>query len=260
MMTPIILAALAYVPAHVVQPRVRLAGVSSPTRLRGGAVEASALANYAGEAAALFGNMGGAAAFLAGGLVPLTTFAAPTPSPDDSQEMKRMKRSYEFMGFTGISSLLISIIYATMSNNKLKETAVAATVSLKALLIEGDYALPWVGCNVHFILGLISFAATAGLNIWIKYGGVVGKAVICSAAAASAMILSIVNDAVAAKGPTGIRVGGSFLNLFSKYVSLLVSSVVSAGALRPLLFVSLALFAASAFYTAKALFKPDDDL
>ena len=64
-----------------------------PTHLRGGASEMS-LANYANDASQLFGNMGGAAAFLAGGLVPLSTFAAPRPTEGDSPNRLLLLRAH----------------------------------------------------------------------------------------------------------------------------------------------------------------------
>ena len=224
--------------AFVLTPQQPLAQ-RTPIRLRGGAASAS-LANYAAEAAGLFGNMGGASAFLAGGLVPLSTFAAPMPGKDDTPLQKKLKRMHALTATCSLVSLMISVMYATITSNKLREAAVASTMSLKALLVEGEYALPWIGCNAHFILGL---------NVWLNYGGAVGKAVSCLVVSALMMMLSIVNDAIAVKGPTGISVGGSVLSLLAKYVTLLVGSVISGR--RVMVLVSLGFLIAGGVFGAR---------
>lgn len=191
---------------------------SLPIHLRGGAAQAS-LANFAGEAAGMFGNMGGAAAFLAGGLVPLSTFAAPNPSPDDTRTRTLLLRAHAITAASSLLSLLISVMYATLSTNKLHEAVVAPTASLKALLVEGEYALPWIGCNAHFVLGLLGFATTVGINVWLNFGGAVGKVLTCAVCSALLLMLSIVNDA-AGKG------AGSLLGIFARYFGLLVQACV----------------------------------
>ena len=199
-------------------PRKPLPRTALPTHLRGGATEMS-LANYANEASGLFGNMGGAAAFLAGGLVPLSTFAAPSPAEGDSPNRLLLLRAHAITAASSLLSLLVSVMYATISNNKLRELAVAPTASLKALLVEGEYALPWIGCNAHFILGLLGFVTTVGLNVWLNFGGAVGKVVVCAVCSALLLMLSIVNDA-AGQG------AGSVVALLARYVQLLVAAVI----------------------------------
>jgi hypothetical protein len=199
-------------------PRIALPRTALPMHLRGGAIEMS-LANYANEASGLFGNMGGAAAFLAGGLVPLSTFAAPSPADGDSPNRLLLLRAHAITAASSLLSLLVSVMYATISNNKLREAVVAPTASLRALLMEGEYALPWLGCNAHFVLGLLGFATTVGLNIWLKFGGAVGKVVVCAVCSALLLMLSIVNDA-AGQG------AGSVIALLVRYVQLLVVAVI----------------------------------
>ena len=184
---------------------------------RGGASEMS-LANYASDASQLFGNMGGAAAFLAGGLVPLSTFAAPRPAEGDSPNRLLLLRAHAITAASSLLSLLVSVMYATISNNKLREAVVAPTASLRALLFEGEYALPWIGCNAHFVLGLLGFATTVGLNIWLTFGGAIGKVLVCAVCSALLLMLSIVNDA-AGQG------AGSVLALLARYAQLLVTVI-----------------------------------
>ena len=174
----------------------------------------------------MFGNMGGASAFIAGGLVPLATFAAPQPSTTDSPLVTRLKRAHAIVSSCSMVSLLISVMFSTMSSNKLRETVVSSTVSLKALLVEGEFALPWLGCNAHFVFGLCGFAATVGLNAWLTYGGAVGRAVSCLVASALLLMLSVVNDAVSTKMGE-VSVGSTVLNLFSRYAALLLRSMVA---------------------------------
>ena len=102
-------------------PRKPLPRTALPTHLRGGATEMS-LSNYANEASGLFGNMGGAAAFLAGGLVPLSTFAAPSPADGDSPNRLLLLRAHAITAASSLLSLLVSVMYATISNNKLRES------------------------------------------------------------------------------------------------------------------------------------------
>ena len=206
-----------------------------PMHLRGGAIQVS-LANYAAEASGLFGNMGGAAAFLAGGLVPLSTFAAPSPVEGDSPNRLLLLRAHAITAASSLLSLLVSVMYATISNNKLREAVVAPTSSLKALLVEGDYALPWIGCNAHFVVGLLGFTATVGMNVWLKFGGAAGKVVVCAVCSALLLMLSIVNDAAG----QGV---GSVVALLARYVQLLVVAVLKG---RQLLILGSLSFAAAA--------------
>lgn len=212
-----------------------------------------AVANYAGAAAGLFANMGGASAFIAGGLVPLTTFAAPMPSDGDSPVTAKLKKAHCIVAAFSLVNLLCSVMYSTITFNKLQETAVVATTSLKELLLDGDFALPWVGLNSHFILGLCGFAATTGLNVWLSYGGAIGKAVGCLVASALLIMISIVNDAVATRagGALGLRVGGSILSLFSTYASLMLRSIVQGR--RVLVLAAVVLGVASVLFGVKAL-------
>eukprot|EP00322_Chrysochromulina_rotalis_P010969 CAMPEP_0115852766 /NCGR_PEP_ID=MMETSP0287-20121206/13163_1 /TAXON_ID=412157 /ORGANISM="Chrysochromulina rotalis, Strain UIO044" /LENGTH=250 /DNA_ID=CAMNT_0003306833 /DNA_START=47 /DNA_END=799 /DNA_ORIENTATION=- len=213
---------------------------------------AVALTSFASEAAGLFGNMGGASAFIAGGLVPLATFAAPQVAKDDTPTARKLKSLHALLATCSLISLLISVMYSTVSTNKLREAYVAPTSSVKALLVEGEYALPWVGCNAHFVLGLFGFAATTGLNVWLTYGRGVGTAAGCLVTSALLLMLSIVNDAVASSDPTGIRVGSSVLSLLSRYASLLFTSMMIKR--RVMVAASLAFGAAGTALSAKALF------
>ncbi|KAL1526733.1 hypothetical protein AB1Y20_015429 [Prymnesium parvum] len=220
-----------------------------PFHLRGGATEGSVV-SYATEAAALFANMGGAAAFLAGGMVPLSTFAGPKPAPSDSPAVAKIKRVHAIVASSSLLSLLTSVMYATISNNKLRETVVGPTASVKALLV-GEYALQWVGCNAHFIMGLYGFATAVGINVWLNFGASMGKASACGASAALLLMLSIVNDAVSQRSQPDLSIGGSVFSLLIRYFVLLVQSMVAGR--RALVFLSMCLGISAVYLAARAV-------
>ena len=74
---------------------------------------------------------------------PLSTFAAPQPGTDDTPLVRRLKRLHSVVSVCSLLSLLLAVMYATIATNKLNEGVVAQTASLKALLVEGEFALPW---------------------------------------------------------------------------------------------------------------------
>ena len=215
----------------------------------------TALASYAAEAAGLFGNMQGTAAFIAGGLVPLSSFAGPTPGPDDSTRVKRIKKIHLFIACASLTSELMAVMHATVAKNMLAETVVPATPSLKALLIEGEYALPWTGCNAHFFLGLMGFVSTIAINAWLAFGGSpcgnIGPALTCGASSALLLMLSVVNKAVAKADANAIRAGGSLLGLIGKYLSLLLAEVFVGR--KVLVGLAVGFGCAAAFFGAKAV-------
>ena len=105
---------------------------------------------------------------------------------------------------------------------------VPKTVSLKALLLESEYALPWTATNVHFLLGLFGFVTTIALNAWIEFGHSlkervsIGPALTCGASSALLIMLSAVNRAVAKPDAQAVRAGGSLLGLVKRYAYLLL--------------------------------------
>ena len=122
---------------------------------------------------------------------------------------------------------------------------------LKALLLEGGYALAWTGLNTHFIFGLFGFATTVGLNVWINYGGKVGTAMASLTVSALLLMLAIVNDAVAARGHAGLAAGGSALSLVYRYMVLLTRSCWEGH--RKLVFGSLGFAAVGVVQALRAL-------
>jgi hypothetical protein len=167
----------------------------------------AALQSYAAQAAGMFGNIQGTAALIAGGLVPLSSFAGPRPEASDSTLKRRLKRLHLFIACTSLVSQLLAVMYATLAKNMLAEAVVPATHSLKALLL-GEYALAWVGCNAHFLLGLFGFVSTVALNGWLSFGcqctsGGIGPALTCGVASALLLMLSAVNRAVVHGVSTG---------------------------------------------------------
>ena len=86
------------------------------------------LTDYSGEAANLFGNMQSTAAFIAGGLVPLSSFASPQLAAGDSRRVTRMKRLHMLISSASLVSELIAVVYATVSKNMLVEAVCTATL------------------------------------------------------------------------------------------------------------------------------------
>ena len=187
----------------------------------------------------------------------MASFAGPKPDAGDSPSMKRLKRIHLFIavrwrfsfrclslpllpslhahlevGIDRVSppqcasliSELLTVVIATITRNMLVETAVPATASLKALLLEGEYAWAWCGCNVHFLLGLFGFVSAVTLNAFISFGGscCIGPALTCGVGSALLLMLSAVNRAV---GAGSVRAGGSLLGLLGRYGSLLLAEV-----------------------------------
>jgi len=246
-----LLASASYAYVGPVASNCPLGRSSAPMFLRGGSASASVeVASHAKEAIGLFGNMGGKAAFLAGGLVPLSLFAGPAPAPDDPPMRSWLKRAHQLITASSLLSLLVSVMYSAIAINQLTENSVAPTVSLRALLLSGKFALLWTGCNAHLFLGLFGLATAIAIHIWLKYGGSVGKAVMFSAASAVSLMLSVVNDAIAAHA-TDMPVGGSVVSLLLRYISLLLKAMVEGR--RILTGCSLACTVAAIFFSVQAL-------
>ena len=85
--------------------------------------------------------------------------------------------------------------------------------------VTGAVAASGRGSSGRFVLGLLGFVTTVGINVWLNFGGAVGKVLTCAVCSALLLMLSIVNDA-AGKG------AGSLLGIFARYFGLLVQACV----------------------------------
>lgn len=184
------------------------------------------LADYSGQAARMFDNMRAPAALLAGAIVPLGFFAAPKLEKDDSPREKFVKRLHYLVASIGICCELIAVVWSTVAVNKLNEAAVHPSMSLMELL-QRDYELPWIGCNVHFIVGLMAFASLLVSYAYVSFGAV-SKPIACVVCAAECLMISVVNDGVVQGDGRegGVRFGCNLFSLIKRYGFLLITHAV----------------------------------
>jgi len=116
--------------------------------------------------------------------------------------------------------------------------------------LQRDYELPWIGCNVNFILGLLTFAGLL-VTFSLATHGPVCKPVACTVAAAICLMVSIVNDGVSQGDGVvgGVRFGSNMASLFARYICLLAKHALKGP--RPLLLVAFFLAGAAVFFMVK---------
>ena len=110
-----------------------------------------------------------------------------------------MIRLHRIFAVVSYASLLICIVYSSVSINALAEVPHAAATALNELIAR-DFALEWVATNVCFLAGLFGalvLVALRALLTWERDEGFVAAGV---CAAASLLLVSIVDDQVAAGG------------------------------------------------------------
>lgn len=201
--------------------------VSERGRLGGGGRAKSPptqrLADYSGQAARMFDNMRAPAALLAGAIVPLGFFAAPKLDFYDKPREQFVKRLHYIVASIGICCELIAVVWSTVAVNKLNEAAVDPSKSLMELL-QRDYELPWIGCNVHFIVGLMAFASLLVSYASVSFGSV-SKPIACIVCAAECLMISVVNDGVVQGDGRagGVRFGCNLFSLIKRYGVLLIT-------------------------------------
>mmetsp|Transcript_158347 Transcript_158347/g.485158 ORF Transcript_158347/g.485158 Transcript_158347/m.485158 type:complete len:307 (-) Transcript_158347:302-1222(-) len=208
-----------------------------------------ALGDFSPQAVGLFSNLQRSATFAAGVTVPLG-FSGPQLSKEDSRRIARLKHVHYLISTATLCCHLIAIVYATIAVNKLTEVVVRPSSSVMELLVR-DYHLAWVGCNVHFIAGLLGMAATLITTAQMMFGP--------AARPASCMVFSVMLQMMAAANAgigqgEGLQGGQKFATNFPHlvlvYLRLLLTQTVSswsiltvasaiAGAVSLLLTVSL---------------------
>eukprot|EP00913_Durusdinium_trenchii_P024351 g22861.t1 len=106
-------------------------------------------------------------------------------------------------------------------NLLLYETTSAHSSSLMELL-QRDYELAWIGCNVNFILGLMAFASCLVSFSCVTWGAV-SRPIACTVLATECLIISIVNDGVVQGDGRagGVRFGCNLFSLCKRYIVLL---------------------------------------
>lgn len=191
--------------------------------LRGGEQTAlPAVSDYSDTARVLFGNIVSPAALLAGSLVPLGFLAAPLPG--DKPLHKKLRCIYHILSVLSLTSELVAITYGTIASNKLAETIVAPASSAFDL-IQRDYELPWIGANVHFMVGLFGFVAMICLRAYTIFPPNLNRAAAGLAAAMLFGMFSIVNQGVSAGDMKGKAFGNSLMSLAGRYSILLIQQL-----------------------------------
>lgn len=198
------------------------AAAASATSLRASAAAADAAAAAAAAARTLFANIIGPSAMLAGGLVPLGFLAGPIP--DHTPALQKLRRVYYVLSIASLSNELLAITYATVASNKLTEVAAAPAASVFAL-IKRDYELQWVGCNVHFLGGLLGFVGMVLIRAYALFPAALNRSAAGIGGAALLAMVSVVNAGVAQGDGRGGAFGGNVVSLGMRYLWLLVRNV-----------------------------------
>lgn len=221
-------------------------------RARGGAGAMEPLQDFTPAAVDLFSNMRVPAALIAGAVIPFGFAAMPRPVMGESRGKRLAKITSALLASFTLATELITIVYATVAVNKLREVVPAPSSSLMQLL-QRDYEMGWLGVNVHFFAGLISLAIMSSITIWLNFGMQVGRAAAFGASAAVCLMIAIVNNGIHQGDGTGeFRFGGNLFTLTLRYLVLLARNGLHNGP-RFLLWAALALAVASIQSTYNAL-------
>ncbi|CAJ1326957.1 unnamed protein product [Effrenium voratum] len=225
--------------------------------LIGGGTNVPRMADYSMQAARMFDNMRGPAVLLAGAIVPLGFFAAPRIEKDDPAWLKRGKRLHYLLASIAICCELVAVVWSTIAVNKLNETNTAPARSLMELL-QRDYELPWIGCNVNFIFGLMGFASLLVSFSYVSFGPV-SRPIACTVLAAECFIISIVNDGVVQGDGQegGLRFGCNLFSLVRRYLRLLLVHAVKGQ--RIMVVASFLMLFLAAYYLAKLQLQKQED-
>ena len=205
------------------------------------------LQQFAPAAISLFDNMRTPAAILAGGIVP-AGIAAGFPSlvnPKDGKVAALLARLFPLVAISSLTSLLISVMWATVAVNQLTETTVPMAESVWHLLMR-DYELAWAGVNTHFFMGMLGFMFVIGSRVYLTESrGPIGKSVGGIAASGMLLMISIINRGVAAGNQKGMRYGTNVLALVSRYLQLLISRAMSMKTFGPMEVAAAVMFVVS---------------
>eukprot|EP00929_Paragymnodinium_shiwhaense_P088184 TRINITY_DN48424_c0_g1_i1.p1 TRINITY_DN48424_c0_g1~~TRINITY_DN48424_c0_g1_i1.p1 ORF type:complete len:354 (+),score=64.53 TRINITY_DN48424_c0_g1_i1:55-1116(+) len=184
------------------------------------------LGDYSPQAAALFDNMRGPAALLIGALVPLGFYDVPKLSDGRAEPLTPEKRAHYLLSTASICCLLTTIVWATVSVNKLAEVRHEPTYDVMQLL-KRDYELAWIGSNVNFMMGLFGFAACL-ISFGLISFGVIGKCVAFMCASSMCLMVSVINGGIAQGDGSnkGVRFGSNLATMFCRYMYLLVTKMI----------------------------------
>ena len=159
--------------------------------------DALMVADYTQAASALFANVRLPASILAGALVPLGFgFLLPIEGPAySSSTRKRLIRLHRLVAVLSYASLLVCIVYSSISINSLAEVPHGSATSV-VTLIRQEYNLPWIATNATFMFGLcgaLFLVAVRALLTWELDEGRIAAGV-CGAALL--LMVSVIDEQV----------------------------------------------------------------
>ena len=202
------------------------------------------LADYTGAAASLFNNMRTPASIIAGAMLPIG-FLSPLkldPDEDDGRFVIFLRRIYPLISVLSLCSQLLSVMWATVAVNQLTETTIEATSSVWHL-IQRDFYLPWVATNAHFVIGMMGFMWVISTRAYfLADKGPAGLSAAGMACSSLLLMISIVNNGVAAGGGKNMRFGSSVVSLLRAYAVRMINRASSAACFNPVERSAAALF------------------
>jgi len=220
------------------------------------------LSDYAPAATNLFNNMKLPASVVTAGMVSLG-FATGFPKlPKDtldkvySKETRALCDSLErfhiIVALGSVTSELVVVLWSAVEVNQLTEKVYAPAYSVWDF-IQRDADLGWSAVNSHFVLGIAGFVTMLWLRAYVmllvvKASRPLQAGASAGTAAALCLLISIVNRGVESGGGQGVGYGGSILDLFVHYVTLLFKFATNVESPGPLQFSAIVLEAASLFF------------
>lgn len=203
-----------------------------------------AMADYTASAATLFNNMRTPASIIAGAMLPIGFLSPLKIDPDEDEGIFStfLRRIYPLVSVLSLCSQLLSVMWATVAVNQLTETKIELTSSVWHL-IQRDFYLPWVATNAHFVIGMMGFMwVISSRAYFLASKGPAGASAAGLAFSSLLLMISIVNQGVAAGGGKNMRFGSSVLSLFRAYAVHMINRASSVTRFNPLEISAMALF------------------
>lgn len=219
----------------------------SPGAARGALISMVGGSDYVGTATALFANVRLPASILAGALVPLG-FGFPLPTDGAAFEpptRRRLIRAHRVVAAASYASLLICIVYSSVSINSLAEVGHEPATSVKELILH-EYELAWLATNVNFLFGLAGALIIVTLRALLTWEVDEGRVAGGFSGAALLLMSGVVDEQVKSVG-----YAPDLLGLIARYVSLEVGITLSHP--NPLRMAGLATTAASLIAAGRLL-------
>jgi hypothetical protein len=214
------------------------------------------LKDHSEAAAGLFNNMRTPAALIAGSIIPLALITAPEIKLGDTRLTKLLKKGNMLLAIFSLLHQIIAITYSTMAINKIAELSYLPTRGVSEYMTM-YHQLPWVGTNVHFLLGLFGFGCLAVAKPYFVYGKNLGHVSACWIGAAMMFCVSIVNKGISMGHgtieDTNAKLASNLAGLMIAYAKLLFAW--SKGKVLPIMAFGLMLLS---FVPLKAILESSD--